>query len=158
MAFGVASLLGACRPDGVPRDAKGGFTVLNGQTWAWRDETEIGPIRWQADHHGLSLSIDAGSGPSSPRSLGVPSISVSYNDEGRLRISSLRSSPGAGRPCEIMLSENQIGRVEDVLREAVRHESHPVRERMLLGAASQIRELDQGTLVTDGGGGCVMAP
>lgn len=155
VGLSVALTLYAChRPDGVPAEVKSEFTLLNGRVWSWSDHTSLGSVVWRADHHGLSFWIKA-EPDESPDPRENPGPDLSYDDDRGIRISSLATSPGAGRPCEIVLTSAQIAKAEGILREALRYTSHPIRTRMLERAITDTHRLSQARLVTDVGGGCV---
>lgn len=156
LGLGIALILSACqRPDGVPAEARGDFTLLNGQRWNWRDRTLLGSVMWSADENGLSLWVNADPDTSSFDPHRNKGPTVSYRP---LRIESLQHFGRPGRPCELTLTSAQASRVSGILAEALRNTSDPLRQRLLAEAAEQIRQLDESKLVTDASGfGCVIA-
>ena len=153
MGIAVALFLCACqRPAGVPPEARGSFTVLNGQRWSWRDQTAFGTVMWTASDNGLSLWVNAEPEGSSsdPREIHGPKVSYPP-----LRIESLEHIRRRDRWCEHILTTSQIDRVERIFTDALSHTSDQVRRALLAKAARQFRELDQSELVTDSSGfGC----
>lgn len=154
LGIALALFLGACqRPAGVPSQAHGSFTVLNGQRWSWRDHTAFGRIMWSASDYGLSLWVNAEPDSSSdPRAVHGPKVSYPP-----LRIASLEHIRRRDRWCEHVLTAAQADRVERIFTDALNRTSDPIRRRLLADAAIRVRQLDQSKLITDSSGfGCVI--
>lgn len=161
-ALAYAALLHSLpKPPGVPESVGAGFTLLNGMTWTWCEDSGRGSIRWTASERlGLSFSL-------------YSALACSENREGGGRVFSwfgdgLASFPfhpsepsiGGGQPCPFKISATERSGMAAVLERATASTSSEQRRRLLLEAKVALADLETSVLTTQpsSGSSCVAYP
>lgn len=148
------------RPSGVPDTVGAGFTLLNGVTWTWCEDSGRGSIRWSASERlGLSFSLYPDLACSENREGGGRVFSWFGDGLARFPLHPSEPSIGGARPCPFEIAESERSGMAAVLEQATGSTKNGQRRRLLLDAKVALDNLETRVLTTQpGGGACVAYP